>query len=266
MSDGDRDDPKDESGGGWVHAALAGVLARVERQQREAEEHARTCTDRPCERCERYVCRCGAVIDGIQECESCRDRAAIDAYLKPTRDSIPPHFRWAMGATEATLLGRVKGSAELVRRALANPPSSGLLLLGDTGTGKTSLVVAMLDAWVRAAPRERKGAMFVESGWLSRARARYRLGADEAPLVASCMAAPLLVLDDLGSEREDRDGCIADVLWSRTNQDRPLWVTSGLASGDQAPQAFMDALARRYDGGFARRILETSKRVTLGAK
>jgi DNA replication protein DnaC len=253
--------------GNWIRETLGAVLERVQREQAAAEEHARTCTDRPCERCGRYLCRrCGAAVDGRKSCDACDLAAHHEALLEPTRTSIPPHFRWAYQVPLAQLQARVQAAPELVRRGLENPPSSGLLFLGPTGSGKTSLAVAMLDAWVRAAPGERTGALFVEATWLSRARARHRLGADEAPLVRAAMTCPLLVLDDLGSEREDRDGCITDVVWTRTNNDLPLWVTSGLASEEQTLEAFAAAIARRYDGGFARRIIETSKRVALGGK
>lgn len=267
MSEDQRDDPKNENAGDWVRVALAGVLERCEREQRAAEEHTRACTERPCDRCERYVCkRCSQPIDGRKTCRQCDDAEWLERRLKPTRESIPKHFHWALDATPEKLRGRVQGSPELVRRGLENPPSSGLLLLGGTGSGKTSLAVAMLDAWVRQDPRNRTGALFVEAGWLSRARARHRLGADEAPLVQAAMTCPLLVLDDLGSEREDRDGCITDVLWTRTNHDRPLWITCGLASDQQTIEGFAVAVEKRYDGGFARRLVESSKVARLGAK
>lgn len=249
----------------WPQAALAGVLERMQREQANAEEHARTCVDRPCARCDRFVCaRCSKPVDGDKVCAPCRDAAHRARRLAPTRESVPPHFRWALDATPEMLRDRVQAADEWLRRGLEAPPSKGLLFLGPTGAGKTSLAVAMLDAWVRHDPSSRKGALFVEAGWLSRARARHKLGADEAPLVQSCMTAPLLVLDDLGSEREDRDGCITDVLWTRTNHDRPMWITCGLASEKQTIDAFAEAIAKRYDGGFARRIIETSRVVMLG--
>jgi DNA replication protein DnaC len=136
--------------------------------------------------------------------------------------------------------------------------------MGPTGAGKTSLAVAMLDAWVRLVPRKRKGSLFVEAAWLARSRARHKLGDGESPLVAQALSAPLLLLDDLGQEREDRDGCITDVVYGRSNADLPTWVTCGLATKDQTLEAFTEALSRRYDGGFVRRIIETGKRVRLG--
>lgn len=251
---------------GWIAKSLGGILERAQAAQAAAEEHERTCSDRPCVQCRRFVCRCGAPVDGKQVCESCSDREALAWYLKPTRESIPSRFRWALDASPELVQSRIQGSAELVRRGLANPPSANVLFIGPSGAGKTSMAIAMLDAWVRQAPRERSGAMYAEAGWLARARARHRLG-EEAPLVGACIAAPLLVLDDLGSEREDRDGCITDVVYRRHNDDRPTWVTTGVAgAGADVVAAFAEALARRYDGGFVRRILESGKRVHLGVK
>lgn len=264
--DDDRDKPADENGGDWIRATLGGVLDRMAKLQAEAEAHAASCTDRPCERCSRYVCpRCQAPIDGIKLCLACSEADHRAYLLGTTRESIPRHFRWAIEATPEALRARVQASPEMIRRGLENPPSASLLFMGNTGSGKTSLAVAMLDAWVRLQPSKRTGALFVEAGWLSRARARHKLG-EEAPLVAQALSCPLLVLDDLGSEREDRDGCITDVIYGRTNADLPTWVTCGLAQGESTIEAFAAVLAKRYDGGFVRRILEHGKRVTLGVK
>lgn len=264
--DDERDKPNDESGGGWVREALGGVFARMAKLQAEAEAHAAECTDRPCDRCQRFVCRrCSAAVDGAKTCRGCDAAESMEALMKPTRDSVPQHFRWAFDAADAALRGRVQGTPEMIRRGLENPPSTSLLFVGDTGAGKTSFAVAMLGAWVRLEPSKRAGARFVEAGWLARARARHRLG-EEAPLVQNALTAPLLVLDDLGSEREDRDGCITDVIYGRSNSELPTWVTCGLAGKELTIEAFAAVLANRYDGGFVRRIIENGKRVMLGAK
>lgn len=250
--------PWDPSGGAWVKGLIPDILAA----QADAEAHASTCTDRPCERCDRFVCRCGADVDGGKQCATCADATALTHALGLTRASIPPRFRWTIDVAPDLLASRVKAPRALVDRGLDAPPSQSLLFTGQTGAGKTSLAVAMLDAWVRVDPYRRRGSLFVEASWLSRARARHRLGQGEAQLVADAIEAPLLLLDDLGQEREDRDGCITDVVYGRSNLDLPTWVTCGLANGDLS--AFADHLSRRYDGGFVRRILETGKRVELG--
>lgn len=237
-----------------------------------AERHADDCTDRPCTLCQRFVCACGKPADGSRRCTACETAAVLAAQLAPTRESVPPHFRWAFDGGGALLAERVRLSNSWVRAAIERPPTGHMVLVGSTGMGKTSLAVAMLDAWVRAAPSTRHGAMFLETGWLSRARARHKLGQDEAPLVEQAMTAPLLVLDDLGGggEREDRDGCIADVVWTRTNHDRPLWVTTGLAAegttDDERLRSLVASLGRKYDGGFARRVVQGSRTIFLGAK
>jgi hypothetical protein len=259
--------PKIDSGGAWARESFAALLAMAERGKAEAEAHVANCTDRPCERCERYVCKCGAPVDGAKSCRSCDLRGTFDRLLRVTRKSVPPRFRWSFDVTPNELLERVQASPELVRRALTQPPSTSLVFYGGTGTGKTSLACAMLDAWVRLEPGKRTGAIFVQSSDLSRARARYKLGADEAPEVTQAMTCPLLLLDELGGRGEnDRDGCITDVVWARTNAELPIWVTCGLGAEGQTPEQFAEVLAKRYDGGFVRRLLDHGKRVQLGRK
>lgn len=246
----------------WVAAVAPNAVAMFRAQQVAAEEHASTCTERPCERCERYLCDCGEPIDHRRTCSACAQRMILASHLRVTHESVPARFAWTLGVSADFLATRVRGSAELVTRALAAPPSKSLLFLGPTGSGKTSLAVAMLDAWARSSPKP--GAMFLEGAWLARARARHRLGQGDPPLVTDAMTAPLLLLDDLGQEREDRDGCITDVVYERHNAQLPTWVTCGLANGDEA--TFGEHLSRRYDGGFVRRILETGKPIRLGAR
>ncbi len=250
----------------WIREALGPILERAAREQAAAEAHAAECTDRTCDRCHRFLCRCGVVVDGERTCAGCRERERAARLFAPTLDSIPRHFRWALDATAADLAARVQLEPGRIAKALEAKAPEGLLFLGTTGTGKTSLAVAMLGAWVRADLLGRIGALFVEASQLARARARHRLGQDEAPLVASAMSCPLLVLDDLGCERDDRDGCITDVVWARTNEDRPTWITCGLGAEGQTVEGFAEAIARRYDGGFARRIISTTRRVQLGCK
>lgn len=251
---------------GWIHSVLGNVLERAAQQQAEAEAHAAQCTARPCERCSRFNCRrCGKDVEGSKTCTECDRSDGLSRLLRATEESVPRHFRWAMTADLKTLTERVLAPASTIQRATENPPSTSLLFMGNTGAGKTSLAVAMLMAWLRKEPNRRTGALFVEAGFLARARARHKLG-EEAPLMVSALSAPLLVLDDLGNEREDRDGCLTDLIYGRSNAELPTWVTCGLALEQPTVEAFAASLAKRYDGGFVRRIIENGKRIMLGGR
>lgn len=245
------------SGAEWVHDVLGPTLQRAAQAQAEAEEHAATCTARPCERCHRYVCPCGAAVDGMPECDACYRAKVLESQLAPTRKSVPRRFAWALDADLDTLRARVRATKDLIARAVESPPAGNLVFVGDTGSGKTSLAVAMLGAWVRVAPELRKGARFAEAYSLAMARARYPLGEGEPPEVDDAMGAPLLVLDDLGSERDDRNNVLADVIFERHNADLPTWITTWLSQ---------EKCIERYGSGLTRRIFETAKVVRLRAE
>lgn len=243
---------------GWAGEAVAAAMAASAKRQAAQEAHASTCTDRPCKRCERFVCACGKPFEGAKNhrCRECWQAEKRLLALGPMQDSVPKRFRWALSAS-GIIFERVKATEALIARAQANPPSGDMILHGDTGSGKTSLVVAMLDAWVKQDIDQRAGARFVESYWLSGARARHALGQGEAPPVVAAMTATLLVLDDLGSESDDRRNVISDVIFHRHNEELPTWITTGFS---------VDQLMARYGSAVIRRIVEHGKVVELGAK
>jgi len=265
-----QDDPTwDPSNGGWLTDVMPAIMAR----QAAAEAHAASCADRPCETCDRHVCHCGAPVDGARECPTCSRESHIATQMRPTIASIPEDLRWAVGNTAAGL--RVLSSRTgnpcvalpeaTIARGLAAPPSQHLHFRGRVGAGKTTLAVAMLAAWVRLDPTRRRGSFLVDASALARARAGHPLGHAEAPLVARALRVPLLVLDDLGHETHDRDNCLSDVVYGRAAASRPTWVTTGLVANEDAAH-FAAALAAKYDGGFARRIVELGKPIRLGAR
>jgi DNA replication protein DnaC len=253
-------DPYARPAEGWAFDALQSAIDDADKRQRDREEHARTCNERPCFRCGKHVCReCSKPFDGngAGKCPACVRAEREAKALERVHGTVPKRFRWALTADRPTLLGRVKASAELVDRAVANPPAGNMVLLGDTAAGKTSLAVAMFDAWARQDPLQRVGGEFVEAYWLAGARARHALGQGEAKLVEDAMSATLLVLDDLGSEIDDRRNVIADVIFHRHNEDLPTWITSGFS---------IEQLMGRYGSQVIRRIVENAKRVELGGK
>jgi len=265
--DDKRDTPWDPSGGAWVNATMPTIMAR----RAEHERHFAACTDRPCERCERFVCRCGALIEGARECSACARESHVTSLMRPTLDSVPEDFRWALGATVQQLranssrTGRpcVALSDAGVSRAITAPPAAHLHFRGETGSGKTTLAIAMLYAFVRTNPEKRRGSFFVESTDLARARKEYRLGDGEAPLIARACRVPLLLVDELAGETDDRDGGIKDVIYRRAAASKPTWVTCGQVATLDDVQ-FARYLTERYDGGCARRICEIGKPIRLG--
>lgn len=239
---------------------LADIMAVGMRRAAETESHRQSCDARPCARCERFTCRCGTPFDGARpdaSCDACRAKAKFVAALGKLRDAVPDRFHWCLTQEpDVDLVGaRVKASPELVRRALERPPTGDMMLVGDTSAGKTSLAVAMLVAWVRQDPDARAAARFAESWWLAGAAARHPLGQGEAPDITAAKRAPLLVIDDLGSEIDDRRGVIAEVVFQRHNKTLPMWVTTGFDT---------DYLVGRYGSQVVRRIIELGKLVKLG--
>jgi hypothetical protein len=63
------------------------------------------------------------------------------------------------------------------------------------------------------------------------------------------------VLDDVGAEPPRLSEVIHGVMHKRYDANLPTWITTGLSEAD---------IAKRYDGGVARRMFEEAKLVKLG--
>lgn len=235
-------------------ALLAPMLTQTAEREAELAAHRAQCGESPCRRCQRYLCRhCRMPAGADSICHAC----AMKDRLAAARASVPKRFRWALGADRETILATAsKLTAQKVDGALSwarRSATTGLVLRGDPGMGKTSLVVAMFDAWL--AVHQDPSARFVEAFQLAQARARHPLGHGEAPLVEAAMGAGLLVLDDMGCESAAKSDVIFDVLAARHNDERPTWITTWLG---------VEEMAQRYGGGGFRRIVEGSNVVVLG--
>lgn len=188
-------------------------------------------------------------------CERCRlqrfDR------LKTERDDrirlkIPPAYRWAVREA-AELTGRVSCKEPVKEILDAIAGLSRVVFMGGAGDGKTSLASAALrsemDAGVDGA--------FVHAFHLAQARARMPLGEGEAPDVERAMSAELILLDDLGNERNTQLSPVPEVIFERHAEAMRTWVTT----------AFNHAqIAEKYGDGIARRIFENAKIIQLGVK
>jgi DNA replication protein DnaC len=182
--------------------------------------------------------------------EADQERLRREEVRDELEATIPRDLRWArFNAPE--LAGRVVGGADPVARSQAAVRCQYVVWMGHAGTGKTSLATAALRAWSRDAKR---AAMFGRAHHLGTARIQQRAGSGEAPIVARAIAAPLLLIDDLGAEAQTQNNAIADVIRDRFDEEKPLWFTTGLTANE---------VAARYDGGAVRRIFERAMVIQL---
>lgn len=190
----------------------------------------------------------GTWLDEQRRIEAERRRRRIEAVLA----SIQPKYqgiRWGL----ADLPDRVRRHEAIAeaQEAIGRPM---VLLTGGAGAGKTTLASAILhDVVERALAGDRAAADMAWSGlWVSaptlaRARREYALGKGEAPEVQRALGSSLLVIDDLGAERDDRDGALGEVIYERHAREAPTVVTTGET---------YRGLVKRYGDGIARRLTE----------
>lgn len=223
--------------------------------QQEIEEHRATCKACPCDRCDRNYCkRCNETTESGKYCHRCFKKVMTESCIVVTRNTVPERFKWAADLETEELGDRCKkGKPEIdqVLRRITRSDTN-LVLLGDTGSGKTSAMVFMLTRWVASEPTVRRGALFVDSSSLARARSVQRLGTGESLDVRLAKDCSLLAIDDLGAEQSDRDNVLTDVVHHRYNTMRPTWFTTGLAANREE---LADKLTKRFDAGFSRRVL-----------
>jgi DNA replication protein DnaC len=233
-------------------------VAEARQRANDLEAHRALCTVAPCAKCERGRCRCGQPFEGLgthDHCPACRAEERLRRAVARVSATVPPRFKWAITGELDTLCERVKLERERIQRALSSPPAGSMMLVGDTGSGKTSLTVAMLMAGVRMAPDLRDRDLFASSFMLAGARNRHPLGKGEAPEVIAAVSAPLLLLDDLGSEGEARASVLSEIIFARHEADLPTWITTGFPA---------DQLMARYGSAIIRRLIEVRKPVELG--
>jgi DNA replication protein DnaC len=169
----------------------------------------------------------------------------------PGNATIPESFRWA--TLEAPELRERLARDRAIAEAQGALSAQGLLFVGPSGSGKTSLACALLRAWEQADPR-RRGA-FVPAWRLGVVRAQHGLGNGEPPEVERALSTRLLVLDDLGSERNTATNAVPDVLFERAYAGRPTWVTTWMTP---------EQVSQRYGDGIARRLYEAGRVVVIG--
>jgi len=197
---------------------------------------------RPCSRCSEPTSGGGEPL----VCWDCREREERAARARELLEGVvPPEFAWASFGSPL-LAQRCRFDQGVIGRAREAVGSRRVVLVGESGVGKTSLAVAMLRAWVekRGAP-----AHFALATDLASARARAPFGR-ESTEVSDAIFAPLLVLDDLGNDQDVPRSAVTEVIFKRHAEQRPIWVTTWMGP---------ERMAERYGDGVARRMYEGAR-------
>ena len=194
---------------------------------------------------------------GIARCVECvrreeRRRAAIGYALRVAGAAIPRSFAFARaGFDDETVRARIRDAAGLQRVRAAADGTSSLLLRGPAGAGKTT--VAAVVAWARA--RQGIAPMWADVFELANAVVRAPIGRTPELVTAACTA-PLLILDDLGSEPNVATSPISEVIHRRHANALATIVTTW---------ADLAAIQGKYGDGIARRLHERAVVVELRA-
>lgn len=198
------------------------------------------------------TCPCGELTSRVP-CWACQvaidHRAEHEEARSHSVASIPKRYGWAnLAAPE--LVARVKSRdpvADVCRRVLA---ASRVIFAGPSGAGKTSLAIACL--------RERAPhGLFVSALRLGTVRIQSAAGKGEAVLVEQAIAAPLLLIDEVGGEAKTATNAVRDVIFARHDADLPTWITTGMKGAQ---------LAELYGDGCLRRLTEGAYVVQLGSQ
>lgn len=239
----------------WIGEICPDIIAEIGKRPNPKREPL---VPRPCT-------ECGKEFQPDHESVSwCSHECTVAHYAKERRkdfrewalSSVPTSYRWArFDAPEFAERVPKRDGIKLALDALESRAPR-VVIQGGAGDGKTSLAVAMLsrlvDSWtdLRSLP-----GVFCHSYRLGLARAQYGLGEGEPPAVLRAMEANILLLDDLGSERQTQNNAVPDVLFERHAEDMVTWITTGLSAKQ---------IAERYGDGIARRVFEHAVIINLG--
>ena len=139
-------------------------------------------------------------------------------------------------------LGKVLMQVRSFVREFPAADRPGLLLVGDTGIGKTHLAIAALKAIVE---KGHEGLFYDFQNLLDRIRSGYDAasGTSDRAAYRNALDAEVLMLDDLGSHRitEWVEDTVTSIITYRCNHQKPLIATTNLEVDDSGPVAYTTA-------------------------
>lgn len=171
---------------------------------------------------------------GLSGAERCACAQTDRAERLRASSNIPPNYaRATLSNFEAPIMDRMLRSAlsevmAYVREFPVDKPQ-GLLLVGDTGSGKTHLAVGVLKAII---DKGFEGTFFDYQNLLDRIRSGYdrSSGASDREAYQAALDAEVLLLDDLGAHRVTDwvEDTVTAIITHRCNQRKPLIATANL--------------------------------------
>jgi DNA replication protein DnaC len=190
---------------------------------------------------------------GLSGAEPCVCAAVTRDRANKESSGIPPNYEGASldnfqmpqdNPTARNGLGTVLMQVRSFVREFPASDHAGLLLVGDTGSGKTHLAVAALKALIE---KGHQGVFFDYQNLLDRIRAGYdsASGASDREAYRSALDTEVLLLDDLGSHRvtEWVEDTVTSIITYRCNHKKPLIATTNLS--DEQPGARADDYKRK---------------------
>ena len=179
---------------------------------------------------------------GLSGAEPCVCASATRDRVNKEASGIPPNYEAASldnfqmpqdNPTARNGLGTVLMQVRSFVREFPAADHAGLLLVGDTGTGKTHLAVATLKALI---DKGHQGVFFDYQNLLDRIRAGYdsASGASDREAYRSALDSEVLLLDDLGSHRvtEWVEDTVTSIITYRCNHKKPLIATTNLSDDE----------------------------------